>query len=57
MTKANLIHLKKNRLTQFDEKLKQATNFQLKNKEYYNFENSEELVDDFLKNIRSKFNP
>ena len=28
-----------------------------KHKEYYNFENSEELVDDFLKNIRSKFNP
>ena len=27
-----------------------------KHKEYYNFENSEELVDKFLKNVRSKFN-
>ena len=24
---------------------------------YYNFENSEEVVDDFLKNVRSRFKP
>ena len=28
-----------------------------KHKDYYDFENSESLIDDFLKNVRSKFKP
>lgn len=56
----------KGKFNQFEEKpidtirRGNITNYKVsaqKHREYYKFENSEELVDAFLKNFRSKFNP
>ena len=49
--KINLLILKKNaNLLKFEITVN-------KHGEYYDFENSEKVVDDFLKNVRSRFNP